>query len=42
LPATAGRQEGVVTTVRGSAHRTGEHAVVLDPRDEIGEGFQLR
>lgn len=42
LPAAAGRPEGVVTTVRGSAYRTGEHAFVLDPHDEIGEGFQLR
>ncbi len=42
LPGTPGRPEGVVTTVRGSAYRTGEHAFVLDPHDEIGEGFQLR
>jgi len=42
LPVTPGRPEGVVTTVRGSAYRTGEHAFVLDPHDELGEGFQLR
>jgi len=42
LPSVAGRPQGVVTTVRGVAHRTGEHAFVLDPHDEIGEGFTLR
>lgn len=42
LPADGGRPEGVVTTVRGAAYRTGEHAFVLDPHDELGEGFQLR
>jgi proline racemase len=42
LPAGAGRPEGVVTTVTGAAFRTGEHAFVLDPHDEIGEGFTLR
>jgi proline racemase len=34
--------EGVVTEVEGSAHRTGEHAFVLDPRDPLGDGFVLR
>jgi proline racemase len=42
LHGAPGRPEGVVTTVRGSAYRTGEHAFVLDPHDEIGEGFTLR
>ena len=34
--------EGVVTEVEGTAHRTGEHRFVLDPRDELGTGFVLR
>jgi proline racemase/trans-L-3-hydroxyproline dehydratase len=33
---------GVVTEVEGSAHPTGRHEFVLDPRDELGEGFLLR
>jgi proline racemase/trans-L-3-hydroxyproline dehydratase len=33
---------GVVTEVEGSAHITGRHAFVLDPTDELGEGFLLR
>jgi proline racemase len=33
---------GVVTRVRGSAYRTGEHAFVLDPHDGVGPGFVLR
>ncbi|MGH3320380.1 MAG: proline racemase family protein [Streptosporangiaceae bacterium] len=37
----AGRQ-AVVTEIEGSAYRTGEHRFVLDPRDELGEGFLLR
>jgi proline racemase len=37
----AGRP-AVVTEVGGSAHRTGEHEFVLDPRDELGTGFLLR
>ncbi len=32
----------VVTQVGGRAHRTGSHEFTLDPRDEIGLGFQLR
>jgi proline racemase len=32
---------GVVTRVRGSAYRTGEHAFVLDPHDPLGPGFLL-
>jgi proline racemase/trans-L-3-hydroxyproline dehydratase len=32
----------VVTEVRGSAFRTGEHRFVLDPHDPLGHGFQLR
>jgi len=34
--------EGVVTRVRGSAFRTGEHAFVLDPADPLATGFVLR
>jgi proline racemase/trans-L-3-hydroxyproline dehydratase len=32
----------VVTEVKGSAYRTGEHVFVLDPDDPLGEGFLLR
>jgi proline racemase len=34
--------EGVLTEVEGTAFRTGEHRVVLDPRDPLGTGFTLR
>ena len=34
--------EGVLTEVEGTAHRTGEHRFVLDPRDALGTGFVLR
>jgi proline racemase/trans-L-3-hydroxyproline dehydratase len=34
--------KGVVTEVEGSAHLTGRHEFVLDPDDELGEGFLLR
>jgi proline racemase/trans-L-3-hydroxyproline dehydratase len=33
---------GVVTEVEGSAHLTGRHEFVLEPDDELGEGFLLR
>jgi proline racemase len=33
--------EGVITEVRGSAYRTGEHVFVLDPEDPLGTGFLL-
>jgi proline racemase len=33
---------GVATEVEGSAHLTGCHEFVLEPDDEIGEGFLLR
>ena len=33
---------GLVTEVEGTAHRTGEHRFVLDPRDALGTGFVLR
>jgi proline racemase/trans-L-3-hydroxyproline dehydratase len=33
---------GVATEVEGSAHLTGRHEFVLDPHDELGEGFLLR
>jgi proline racemase len=32
----------VVPDVRGTAHRTGEHVFVLDPRDGLQSGFVLR
>jgi proline racemase len=32
----------VMTEVRGSAYRTGEHGFTLDPDDPLGLGFQLR
>jgi proline racemase len=34
--------DGVVTEVEGSAHPTGRHEFVLEPDDELGEGFLLR
>jgi proline racemase len=34
--------EGVITEVEGSAHLTGRHEFVLQPDDELGEGFLLR
>jgi proline racemase len=34
--------DAVLTEVEGSAYRTGEHRFVLDPRDPVGLGFQLR
>jgi proline racemase len=37
----AGRP-AVITEVEGSAHYTGRHEFVLDPRDPLGEGFLLR
>lgn len=37
----AGR-DAVVVEVAGTAHRTGEHTFVLDPRDDLGTGFVLR
>ena len=37
----AGRP-AVVTEVAGSAHLTGRHEFVLDPRDPLGSGFLLR
>ncbi len=39
---TAEGRDAVVTEVEGTAHRTGEHRFVLDPRDPLGEGFVLR
>ena len=35
-------RDAVVTEIEGSAHRTGEHRFVLDPRDPFAEGFVLR
>ena len=35
-------RDAVITEVRGSAFRTGEHRFVLDPRDPLGTGFALR
>jgi proline racemase len=34
--------EGLATEVEGSAHLTGRHEFVLEPDDELGEGFLLR
>jgi proline racemase len=34
--------EGVITEVEGGAHLTGRHEFVLDPDDDLGEGFLLR
>jgi proline racemase len=39
---TAEGRHAVVTEVSGSAYRTGEHRFVLDPRDPLGPGFQMR
>jgi proline racemase len=33
---------GVITEVEGNAHLTGRHEFVLEPDDELGEGFLLR
>jgi len=33
---------GVITEVEGSAHLTGRHEFVLEPDDDLGEGFLLR
>jgi len=35
-------ESGVVTEIEGSAHLTGRHEFVLEPDDELGEGFLLR
>jgi proline racemase len=40
--ANDGGQPAVLTEVRGSAYRTGEHTFTLDPADPLGIGFQLR
>ena len=37
-----GGRPSVITTVEGSAYRTGTHTFELDPRDNLGEGFLLR
>jgi proline racemase len=34
--------DGIVVEVEGTAHRTGEHRFLLDPGDELAEGFVLR
>src|SRR5581483_11953330 len=34
--------EGLVTEIAGSAHLTGFHTFVLEPDDELGDGFLLR
>ena len=38
----AGGRDAIMTEIEGTAHRTGEHRFVLDPRDPLGEGFVLR
>ena len=35
-------EAGVVTSVEGTAYKTGEATFSLDPRDPLGSGFQLR
>ena len=35
-------RDAIVTEIEGTAHRTGEHRFVLDPRDPLAEGFVLR
>jgi proline racemase len=37
-----GGRPAVLTEIRGSAYRTGEHTFTLDPDDPLGVGFQLR
>ena len=32
----------MITEVEGSAHLTGRHEFVLEPGDDLGEGFLLR
>jgi proline racemase len=39
---TAEDRPAVVPEVQGSAHRTGEHVFILDPRDDLETGFVLR
>jgi proline racemase len=39
---TAEGRPAVVPEVRGSAHITGEHVFILDPRDDLESGFVLR
>lgn len=39
---TVGGLPAVVPEVTGSAHVTGRHRFVVDPRDPLGEGFLLR
>jgi proline racemase len=34
--------EGVITEVEGTAHLTGRHEFILEPRDQLGVGFLLR
>jgi len=40
--AVVGGVPAVVTEVEGSAHLTGRHEFVLEPRDSLGTGFLLR
>ena len=37
-----GGRPAVLTEIRGSAYRTGDHTFTLDPDDPLGVGFQLR
>jgi trans-L-3-hydroxyproline dehydratase len=39
--AQVGSYAGVVPEVGGTAHITGQHEFILDPRDELGRGFLL-
>ena len=40
--ATVAGRDAVVGEVAGTAFRTGEHRLLLDPDDDLGEGFVLR
>jgi proline racemase len=35
-------REAVVPVITGTAHRTGEHTFLVDPRDPLVPGFVLR
>ncbi|MFF5970508.1 proline racemase family protein [Streptomyces sp. NPDC012769] len=41
VPGAVPSEEGLVTEVTGTAHRTGEHRFLLDPHDTLGTGFLL-
>jgi proline racemase len=39
---TADGVDAVIPQVTGTAHLTGQHRFVVDPRDELAPGFVLR